>query len=100
MLLLERHVGEWITIEGRGIKIRVKLARIRTADKAYLGIEAPPEMVILRDELIGRPPEGGPGPEIGRIGRSGRMGPIRVQSPNHEITTSPNAGSAGQGATP
>lgn len=47
MLVLSRGQGEWIRI---GDNIRIQI--VRTGPKVRVGIEAPKEMIILREELI------------------------------------------------
>lgn len=47
MLVLSRHLGESIIIDG---KIRVTVVKIGD-DKIRLGIEAPPEVRIDREEI-------------------------------------------------
>ncbi len=49
MLVLGRSIGQSVSI-GEGIKVRV--VRLR-GNRVGLGITAPPEVPILRDELTG-----------------------------------------------
>jgi carbon storage regulator len=51
MLVLSRKVGERILI---GDQIKVTVVRLATGG-VRLGIEAPPEMVVVREELTERP---------------------------------------------
>lgn len=51
MLALSRKAGEWLQI-GDGIRIHIT----RTGVTVGLGIEAPPDVKILRGELVGTPP--------------------------------------------
>ena len=48
MLVLSRHENETIVIDGR---IKITVVRIR-GDKIRLGIEAPKEVAIWREELV------------------------------------------------
>jgi carbon storage regulator len=48
MLVLSRKVGEWVLIDG-SISITVIATRGRTAK---LGVAAPPEVAVLREELV------------------------------------------------
>ena len=48
MLVLSRHVSEKIHI---GSEITITVVRI-AGDKVRIGIDAPPELNILRDELV------------------------------------------------
>lgn len=52
MLVLSRKPAEKIRL---GNSIVVTVVRV-TGDKVRLGIEAPPDVVVLRDELNGEPP--------------------------------------------
>ena len=66
MLVLSRHENEAIVIDGH---IKVTVVEIR-GDQIRLGIEAPREVAVWREELVPRPPRGNwPWPEIacGRI---------------------------------
>ncbi len=51
MLVLSRKLNETIVIDG-GIRITVVGVR---GDQVRIGIEAPPEVTILREELCRRP---------------------------------------------
>ena len=55
MLVLSRKVGERILI---GDRVTVTVVRI-TGGGVRLGIEAPPEMAVIREELQTRPREAG-----------------------------------------
>ncbi len=48
MLVLSRHENESIVIDGR---IKITVVRIN-ADKIRLGIEAPKEVAVWREELV------------------------------------------------
>jgi carbon storage regulator len=50
MLVLSRKVGERLQI---GDQIRVTIVRIQ-GNGVRLGIEAPPELAVVREELAGR----------------------------------------------
>ena len=52
MLVLSRKVGERIQI---GDQITVTVVRINGPNGVRLGIEAPPEMAVAREELVARP---------------------------------------------
>ncbi len=52
MLVLSRKPAEKIRL---GNSIVVTVVRV-TGDKVRIGIEAPPDVVVLRDELQGAPP--------------------------------------------
>ena len=66
MLVLSREVGERIMV---GDNIVITVTRI-SPNSVRLGIEAPKEMNIARDELIGTCPKIQPGPEdVEHIGR-------------------------------
>jgi len=54
MLVLGRNQGEGIWI---GNKIRIVIVRISTNGKVSLGIEAPPEVIVLREELLEKTPD-------------------------------------------
>ncbi len=49
MLVLRRKVGEAVLLDGR---IRVCILGIE-GQRVKLGLEAPPEVVIVREELLG-----------------------------------------------
>ena len=51
MLILTRRVGEAIYINGQEIKIRVLETN---SNQAKIGIEAPDNMIILREEILNR----------------------------------------------
>lgn len=53
MLVLSRHENEAIVIDGR---IKVTVVEIR-GGKIRLGIEAPPEIPVWREELVASPNE-------------------------------------------
>ena len=58
MLVLSRRLNEKIVLPGLGITIQVLDIRRGTV---RLGIEAPPDVSVLREELAGRPrAEAGP----------------------------------------
>lgn len=48
MLVIERLQGQWLSI---GPDIRIKL--VRTGRRTLLGIEAPPERLVARDDYRG-----------------------------------------------
>lgn len=52
MLILTRHEGEWISI---GDDIRLQIVRIK-GDQVRLGIEAPADVAILRDDAKNKEP--------------------------------------------
>jgi carbon storage regulator len=52
MLVLTRQVDEAIVVDG---DIRITVIDLR-ADKVRIGIDAPPDVLILREELIGQEP--------------------------------------------
>lgn len=68
MLVLSRKQSQRIRL---GDSITVTVVRV-SGDKVRLGIEAPPEMLVLRDELDrrdGRPPDA-PGRHSSRLANS------------------------------
>jgi carbon storage regulator CsrA len=52
MLVLSRRLGEKIVLPSLGVTVQV-LALRRGAVR--LGIEAPPDVAVLREELVGKP---------------------------------------------
>lgn len=69
MLVLTRKINETIVIGGN---IRVTMASIRNS-QVRLAIDAPPEVRILREELLPEPTETMPdGPRPPAASRSGR----------------------------
>jgi carbon storage regulator CsrA len=52
MLVLGRGIGERIRLTVNGIEIWVSIERIQSND-VRVGITAPPEVVIVREEKIG-----------------------------------------------
>lgn len=50
MLVLTRNVNEAVVMELNGVCIRVVLARVANG-QAKLGIEAPPEVSVWREEI-------------------------------------------------
>ena len=52
MLLISRKVGQAIRI---GENITVRVVRKRSDGRLVIGIEAPKEILVLREELAGRP---------------------------------------------
>jgi carbon storage regulator CsrA len=52
MLVLSRRLKEKVVLPGLGITVRVLAVRGGTVS---LGIEAPPDIAVLRDELVGKP---------------------------------------------
>ncbi len=52
MLVLGRRVNQTIVIEPGGIKITV--INVSSGGAVRIGIDAPPEYVILREELVGK----------------------------------------------
>lgn len=55
MLVLGRKVGEKIVIDG---KITISLERV-SRDRARIGIVAPPEIKVVREEVLERDAKGG-----------------------------------------
>ena len=53
MLILGRKLGERIRLTVNGVTIWVEVNRIATND-VRIGIEAPPAVEIVREEVIGR----------------------------------------------
>ncbi|WP_428309347.1 carbon storage regulator [Hydrocarboniphaga sp.] len=51
MLVLTRHVGQTICI---GKDVRITLTKVKGGSAVTLGIDAPKETVIKRDELLRR----------------------------------------------
>jgi sRNA-binding carbon storage regulator CsrA len=62
-LALHRKQGERVRLTWGGVEVWIAVARI-DGDRACLAVTAPPEVVIEREEIIGRggrsTPEGGP----------------------------------------
>jgi len=56
MLIITLRDGEFLMIGG---SIKIKIVKTRGAD-VQLGIDAPQEMVILRDKLLGKKQKGDP----------------------------------------
>ena len=81
MLVLSRKINETIVIGGN---IRVTMTAIRSR-QVRLAIEAPPEVPIVREELLPAPPNGlrdrdrSPGAEC-RVGRDGSRRPGGTRS--------------------
>jgi carbon storage regulator len=73
MLILSRKVGETIVIDG-GIRLTVTAIHGR---QARIGIEAPKEVAILRDELPRRIGPDVGAPAHGLQSRGGRRRPTR-----------------------
>lgn len=71
MLVLTRKTGERLHL---GQDIVVKVVKVR-GNSVQLGIEAPPEVAILRSELFPQQPTRGPAPTAG----SGIQNPIPAQ---------------------
>jgi carbon storage regulator len=61
MLVLSRKAGQRIVIGGN---ITLLVQQIR-GDKVRLAIEAPPEVLVLRKELVDRPPPDPPAQACG-----------------------------------
>lgn len=81
MLVLSRHRDEAIVIGGN---IRITVVAIR-GDKVRIGIDAPPEVLIVRGELEPRNAKANPkaseaGPTGGQVekGPDSESGPVRV----------------------
>ena len=70
MLVLSRKINETIVIGGN---IRVTMTAIRSR-QVRLAIEAPPEVPILREELLPAPPSGQRDRALARGGMSGWPG--------------------------
>ena len=51
MLLLKRKIHEGVTIDVNGVKVHVTLVEL-CGSFARIGFTAPPEVKILRDELL------------------------------------------------
>ena len=51
MLLLARKEGERIILNWRGMKVVITFAGFRRGRKVAIGIDAPDEVVIMREEL-------------------------------------------------
>ena len=51
MLVLSRRIGEAVIVQVGDIEIVVSLEDLR-GNQAKLGFEAPPEVIILRDEIL------------------------------------------------
>lgn len=54
MLILRRLVGQRIAIDVNGVRVWVILTAIDTAGRAAIGIDAPPKVVIEREERLAR----------------------------------------------
>ena len=54
MLVLSRRLGEKIVLPGLGITLQVLSVK---GNAVRLGIEAPPDVRVLRGELVSPPPE-------------------------------------------
>ena len=54
MLVLARRQGESILI---GDNVRVRVLKVLTHDKVRIGIDAPDDVVVLREELAARQPQ-------------------------------------------
>ena len=52
MLVLSRRLNEKVVLPGLGVTLQVVSAK---AGVVRLGIEAPPDVAVLREELVGRP---------------------------------------------
>jgi carbon storage regulator CsrA len=52
MLVLSRRLNEKIVLPGLGITVQVVALRGGTV---RLGIEVPPDVAVLREELVGKP---------------------------------------------
>lgn len=50
MLVLTRNVRQVIVIESAGVRVRVVLTRVANG-QAKLGIEAPPDVSVWREEI-------------------------------------------------
>jgi carbon storage regulator CsrA len=58
MLILSRRIREKVVLPGLGVTVEVLAIRGRTV---HLGIVVPPEVKVLREELVGKPrPNTGP----------------------------------------
>jgi len=56
MLVLSRKRGEGIVIPGCSVTITIAAVK---GDRVRLSIAAPPEVAVLREELVGRKKHGG-----------------------------------------
>ena len=54
MLVLSRRLGECLVIVAEGKTIVVRVLEFRGASQVKLGIEAPKEVTVHRDELLRR----------------------------------------------
>lgn len=54
MLVLSRKIGEKVVIPGLGIEVRV--IDVRPNGKVSLGFTAPPDVPIMRSEVVNRQP--------------------------------------------
>lgn len=54
MLVLTRKARQGIALDCNGVAIRVVIVRVRGGDVS-IGVEAPPDVVIRREELPPRP---------------------------------------------
>lgn len=54
MLVLERQIWQSIVIKVPGLDEPIRVTVVRDGPKPKLGIEAPKEVVILRDEIAGK----------------------------------------------
>ena len=74
MLVLTRKINETIVI-GENIRVTIMAIRDRTV---RLGIEAPQEVAIVREELVRRR---GPAPRVSSRARRGQPVPTRLEMP-------------------
>jgi sRNA-binding carbon storage regulator CsrA len=59
MLVLGRELGERVFIDVAGVRVVVSLEEIRDGRRARLGFAAPPEVRIVREELVTGGRDGG-----------------------------------------
>jgi carbon storage regulator CsrA len=71
MLVLSRRLGERILLPDLGVTVEVVGLR---PGAVRLGISAPDGLLVLREELLHRAPEGGPPPRAPRAGPDCREG--------------------------
>jgi carbon storage regulator CsrA len=58
LLVLQRKVGEGVTITVDGRRVRVSVVQVRDFDRVRLGFEADDDVIIDRDEVDARKRDG------------------------------------------